>query len=70
MRSSVTLPQLKAIFLNCGAKSSDADLIECMNQCNEQADIIYQDIWGNDVKPRTACGWAEFFALQTAQEQQ
>ena len=69
MKTSITIAEIKSIYALHGADISPSDLIESMEQCNEQADVVYNDIWGKPTKPRTAEQWAHFFALQTAQEQ-
>lgn len=69
MRTSITIKEIKSIYAMHGASMSELDFIESMEQCNEQADVVYTDIHGKPTKPRSADQWAHFFALQTAQEQ-
>lgn len=69
MKTSITIEEIKSIYALHGADISPSGLIESMEQCNEQADVVYNDIWGVPTKPRTADQWAHFFALQAAQEQ-
>ncbi|WP_299996922.1 hypothetical protein [uncultured Cedecea sp.] len=70
MKTTITLDQLKEVYAQHSAEINLSDAVESMEQCNEQADqTYYHVVTGAALPTRTALQWANFFALQTAQEQ-
>jgi|GEM_PF-4890468 len=43
MTTQISMPQLKSIFEQYGADVSERQLRDTLEQCNEQADVVYND---------------------------
>ncbi|MFV8981124.1 hypothetical protein [Serratia fonticola] len=69
MATQISMQQLKSIFEQYGADVSERQLLDTLDQCNEQADEVYNDYKGNPLPPRTATQWAHHFARGEAEEQ-
>ncbi len=69
MATQISMQQLKSIYEQHGADVSERQLRDTLEQCNEQADVVYNDYNGNPLPPRTATEWASWFARGAAEEQ-
>lgn len=69
MATQISMQQLKSIYEQHGADVSERQVQESLEQCNEQADVVYIDYNGNPLPPRTATEWAHWFARGAAEEQ-
>ncbi|CAI1534941.1 Uncharacterised protein [Serratia marcescens] len=66
MTTQISMPQLKSIFEQYGADVSERQLRDTLEQCNEQADVVYND---NPLPSRSATEWAHYYAGGEAEDQ-
>ena len=69
MKSQITLSQLMDIYERRDVFLSEKSATEMLEQCNEQADEIYQHFTTGEALPtRSATEWAIYFADQEAHQ--